>query len=165
SNSLARRDPRNDSCTPTVCDHRWDASCRGKSYCLEFRNHTAHRKPAFFLANEMNCVPDIRYHWNPLAGMVHQSVNTCKQDEQLSFRQHRDFRRKSVVVAKSQLFQRHRIVFVNDRHNVLAFEQTAQRVLRILMTDTTIQVAVCEQELCNVKVVSCEHRGIKMHQL
>ena len=78
----------------------------------------------FSLANETSCVRDIGNDRNPFAGMIHQSVNTCKQDEQFGFCQHRDLGRETVVVPKAQLLHCHRIVFVNDRHDILAFEQT-----------------------------------------
>src|SRR5439155_132728 len=75
SDSLARRDPRDDSGAPAVCDYCWDAACRRKFYCIEFRDHAAHREPAFFRTNETSCVRDISDHRNPFAGMILQSVN------------------------------------------------------------------------------------------
>ena len=56
--------------------------------------------------------------------MIHQAVNAGKHDEQFGFRQHRDFGREAVVVPKAQFFHCDRVVFVNDRYDVLAFEQT-----------------------------------------
>src|SRR6266853_1769153 len=165
SDSLARRDPRDDSGAPAVCDYCWDAGCGRKFYCIEFRDHAAHREPAFFRTNETSCVRDISDHRNPFAGMIHQPVNACKHDEQFCFCQHRDLGREAVVIPKAQLLHCHRIVLVNDWHDVLAFEQTPQCVFRILMAGATVQVAMREQKLRNVELMLCKHRGIEMHHL
>src|SRR5437667_10469062 len=124
SDSLARRDPRDDSGAPAVCDHCGNSGCGRKFYGIEFRDHAAHRDPAFFAANETIRVGDIGDHRNPFAGAIHQSINTCKHNEQFGFHQHRDLGREAVVVSEAQLLYRHRIVFINDRHDILAFEQT-----------------------------------------
>src|SRR5215217_6046736 len=165
SDSLASGDARDDSGAPAICNYRGNTGCGRKFYCLQFRDHATYGKPAFFGTNETSCVCDISNHANPFVRMIHQSVNTCEQDQQFSFCQDRDLGREAIIVPEAQFLYCHRIVFVNNRHDVFAFEQTPQCVLRILMTGATVQVVMREQELRNVKLMFCEHRRIQMHQL
>src|SRR5262249_59646142 len=104
----------------------------------------------FFPTNKTSCVCNIDDHRNPFSGVVHESVNACKHDEQFSFRQHRDLGRKTVVVPKAQLLHCHGVIFVNDWHDIFAFEQTPQCVSSILMAGATVKGAMCEQKLSNI---------------
>src|SRR5438067_10524386 len=101
SNSLARRNTWEDSGAPAIRDHCGNSGCGRKFYGIEFRDHAAHRDRAFFAANETIRVGDIGDYRNPFAGMIYQSVNTCKHNEQYGFHQYRNLGKATMVVPEA----------------------------------------------------------------
>ena len=130
---------------------------------VEFGGHAADAEAAFFVADEFGDLLEVIDSGDEFAFSVEQSFDAGEEDEQVGFGEQCDLGAEVIVVAKFQLFDGDGVVFVDDGDD-FAGEQSVECGSDVGVGDAAVEVAVGEEDLCDVEAVFLKVLGVGGHE-
>jgi hypothetical protein len=91
---------------------------------------------------------------NQLFFLVQQTFYACQNNQQVGIRKDGDFGGKPIIVPEAKFFHGYRIIFIDNRDDVPETEQTLQRIFRVLVPASAIDILMAQEQLGHVKSMS-----------